>query len=279
MDKKILVSFAVGCVSGALLHKLYLFGKAYYEKEVAEPFDDNPGVDGEETDSNDTSSDSDVELEIEFPEYDYSKDPSEYMIERELANVDYRDTEYYNEDEEEHDLKYDPNSDEALEQWVSIKTANVMKVSNVRILYRLFEHEWIIPEECHEADSILMDNLVEERLEFFGPESKWINQVTIAEVILHLAGLLEFDLGEDIPVDWLEFMFENLLLYPNIDDEDLMELLNDLTNHQYYVDGDNYGHGVFRLKEPEMGFMDGYYRFVDNVLSKNMTFKFKGVDW
>lgn len=147
-------------------------------------------------------------------------------------------------EEEMKELRFPPNSNEALNQYINMKLAEFQKDSELeKILIRLFA----IPfRPTNPSDKATWDLLVEERREFFGPSSH-NNHVTIAELILYYANYLDFDLSGGI-ASWTAQLVYNLELSSGIGSATLDSLVDSLTRH--ILTNDN-GYGMFALNDDE----------------------------
>lgn len=152
--------------------------------------------------------------------------------------------EYLKEEKEVEELRFPPNSNEALDQFINMKLAEFEKNSELeKILIRLFT----IPfRPTNPSDKATWDLLVEERREFFGPSSH-NTHVTIAELILYYANYLDFDLSGGI-ASWTAQLVYNLELSSGIGSATLDSLVDSLTRH--ILTNDN-GYGMFSLNDEE----------------------------
>lgn len=152
--------------------------------------------------------------------------------------------EYLKEEKEVEELRFPPNSKEALNQFINMKLAEFQKNSELeKILVRLFA----IPfRPTNPSDKATWDLLVEERKDFFGPSSH-NNHVTIAELILYYANYLDFDLSGGI-ASWTAQLVYNLELSSGIGSATLDSLVDSLTRH--ILTNDN-GYGMFSLNDEE----------------------------
>ena len=139
------------------------------------------------------------------------------------------------------DMRYDMNSNEALQQYKAMKLADVQRGEWWDILYRFFDVKF---EPDNEMDDNIKISIEADREEFFGLESiHTVGQATIAEVILHFAELMSLDFGESV-----DYYAEELVA--NIDirrDADLNEYVKVgwlLTHHDLYT---KHGYGIFGL--------------------------------
>ena len=94
------------------------------------------------------------------------------------------------------EMRYDANSEEALQQYKAMKLADVQRSEWGDVLYRFFDVKFT--PTCPMDDNIRI-NIESDREEFFGLESiHTVGQATIAEVILYFAELMSLDFGESV---------------------------------------------------------------------------------
>ena len=186
-----------------------------------------------------------IRAEIDILAMDPEHNPA-FIFEDDLSDetpfID--EEEYLKEEKEVEELRFPPNSKEALDQFINMKLAEFEKGSELeKILVRLFT----IPfRPTNPSDKATWDLLVEERREFFGPSSH-NNNVTIAELILYYANYLDFDLSGGI-ASWTAQLVYNLELSSGIGSATLDSLVDSLTRH--ILTNDN-GYGMFSLNDEE----------------------------
>ena len=169
-------------------------------------------------------------------------------------------------EEEEMVLKHDPNSREARDQFIKMKIAEWSPGDEAHdLLIYLFTFPF---KPTREDDKLLRKVLIYNREDFFGPDSKWNSRITWADVILHYAGLLEFNLGESINY-WTEFLLDNMGVSVVMSSESLDKLLLELSNHTFYNDDTN-RFGLFGLNDDEL---DNAYLVADGQVEPGLTFE------
>lgn len=186
-----------------------------------------------------------IRAEIDILAMDPEHNPA-FIFEDDLSDETpfIEEEEYLKEEKEVEELRFPPNSKEALDQFINMKLAEFQKNSELeKILVRLFA----IPfRPTNPSDKATWDLLVEERREFFGPSSH-NNSVTIAELILYYANYLDFDLSGGI-ASWTAQLVYNLELSSGIGSATLDSLVDSLTRH--ILTNDN-GYGMFSLNDEE----------------------------
>ena len=186
-----------------------------------------------------------IRAEIDILAMDPEHNPA-FIFEDDLSDETpfIEEEEYLKEEKEVEELRFPPNSKEALDQFINMKLAEFEKGSELeKILVRLFT----IPfRPTNPSDKATWDLLVEERREFFGPSSH-NNNVTIAELILYYANYLDFDLSGGI-ASWTAQLVYNLELSSGIGSATLDSLVDSLTRH--ILTNDN-GYGMFSLNDEE----------------------------
>ena len=167
--------------------------------------------------------------------------------------------------EEEEKLLHDPDSLEARMQFIEMKLAEWPHEEGARLmLFNLFAFPF---KPTNEEDKLLRKVLSYNREEFFGPDSKHNSEITWADVILHYAESLEFNLGESIN-HWTEYMLDNMGINVVMSSESLDRLLSDLANHSFYNEDTN-RFGLFGLNDDEM---DNAYLIADDQVEPGLTF-------
>lgn len=148
--------------------------------------------------------------------------------------------------EELETLRYDKNSPEALEQYKAMCLADVINDDSYKIMMMLFE----IPFKSFNEKDNAGDNIQDKRYEFFGDDSVYSEEKTVAELFLYMASLLEFDLDYD--TDRSIKMFIRNLGWSDIhpSDYELVDMCDKLMQFEYWspVSGD---FGIFGLADDE----------------------------
>jgi hypothetical protein len=179
-------------------------------------------------------------------------DYSEYEDEEETEEEIYEDiegpqiSEHIMEEVEE--LRYDPNSKEAREQYIKMELADwVPNEDACQTLNKLFNFPFV-PQ--NDGDNILRTQIIDFKVQFFGFGSKWTKEVTIADVILHYARAAEFNCGESVKY-WAEYFLEYNDLYHGYSSNTIDESLRALNAHTYFNE-ERATFGLFGLTRESM---------------------------
>lgn len=172
------------------------------------------------------------------------------------------------EDKEEdvEQLRYEPNSDEAMNQYVNMRLADISPASPSRdLLSYLFRYVF---EPTTEADHTVAMHIQEERHKFFG-KSRWTNIASIAELFLHYGELADYDMDGGVQ-DYVESYLRNVGITLETPDNELPKIIDDLINHQLF--GKN-GFGMFALTPTSnafgiQGFQVQYNAWIEELLDE-----------
>ena len=186
-------------------------------------------------------------------------DPREVAIQEIVA--------YYggSEEDEEGDVKilrYDVDSLEALKQYKDMRLADLAPISRTKaVMMNLFSRRF---EPLNEHDENILKHIRDSRTEFFGPNSKWLEGATLAELILYFAELTDFDIdgGGEF---WTTDFINNLGISIESSPDQLDEVFDDLLFHDFYS---RKGFGLFCLDGEAMDKVDEW----DKVNNRNRTF-------
>jgi hypothetical protein len=93
-------------------------------------------------------------------------------------------------------LRFDKDSNEALEQYKDMLLAGFDQDTNTyKTLRRLFDTPF---EATNEKDDSIMQRVADRRIDFFGDDSKWIYECTMADVILDFAISADYDMDQGV---------------------------------------------------------------------------------
>lgn len=148
--------------------------------------------------------------------------------------------------EEDKVLKYEPNSREARSQFIRMELAEWPASSQP--YHRMLDlfNEPFIP--TNDGDRDLVDRIIDYKIEFFGPHSKWVNEVTIADLILYYAKRAEFNCGGTVS-EWADrFLDTTSFLSSREGKYSHSETVELLTNHKFYNDNIR-GFGLFGISK------------------------------
>lgn len=168
--------------------------------------------------------------------------------------------------EEDMVLRHDPNSAEARNQYIRMELAEWRYDEETYIcLLDLFQFPFI-PQ--NDGDEDTRNQLLDHRAQFFGHNSKWSNEVSYADLILHYGRKLTFELDEDV-----RFWVDELVAYtefcggmPSRFADDCIKELNAHTYHNEELDT----YGLFGLSSEEM---DGAITQARSHVDKEVTYE------
>lgn len=168
--------------------------------------------------------------------------------------------------EEEKKMKYDPNSREAFDQYMRMMVAesNSWNVVRDQLLY-LFTFPFT---PTNQGDKLLRNSLIYNREEFFGPDSKWNERISWADVILHYSDQLVYNL-DGPKTYWTEFILNNIGINTTMSSETIDQILESIANHQYYNPSTD-RFGIFGLTDDEL---DAAYLIADDQVEPALTFE------
>lgn len=194
-------------------------------------------------------------------------DLAEEMVEDNFGNGTWIPTEpdYEEYESEENPLRYPPNSLEAMNQYKAYRLSEISHMNELRsLLYNLFEIPFV-PKPEFDKDAIVLEHIKEERLEFFGPESRYVEEGSIAELFLYFANMLSLDLDRPFN-DTLSYLLECADISPYTHSAVLLAILESLTTHSY-TNPDKGTIGLFGLpgdsKAYGISFNEEYWRYCD----------------
>lgn len=157
---------------------------------------------------------------------------------------------FYSEDEDVIDeLRYEPNSSEAREQFINMELVVLGRNNDTRdIIAMLYDHPFT--PMCDEDENLKV-RLADHRIKFFGMKSRWIKAITFGDVIMYYAKSAQYHCGNDIRY-WVDYF----LTCANIKDitmtsdefEDVIRVLN---THNFFNE-ELQTHGLFGLSSTQM---------------------------
>lgn len=157
---------------------------------------------------------------------------------------------YFEEDKDVIDeLRYEPNSVEAREQYFNMELVVLGRDNDTRdIVSMLYDHEFV--PMCDE-DQNLKVRLIDHRIKFFGMTSKWNKQVTFGDVIMYYGKAAAYNCGDDVR-HWVDYFLTcadlNNIILTSEEIEDKVRVLN---THNYFNE-DLQSHGLFGLTSSQM---------------------------
>lgn len=168
---------------------------------------------------------------------------------------------------DEGQLRFPPNSREAMEQYKAYRLAELGQFTPQRdVMYRMFEDpfEPTLPE-----DSQVLDHIREARIEFFGEESHFVNQASMAEVYLHFAFLVAVDLDIVFELKVAQLL-EVTGITPQTTSLERINIFQALNDHQFQ-NGTRVGLFGTDIREGgQLGvsYMKEYYKHCDAELAR-----------
>ena len=196
--------------------------------------------------------------DISVEDYDIEEDalPIVQYEYEEYLRENGEDVETYEEDEEEEldILRYEPNSQQAKDQYHMILLSDFDRYSrDYTLLNRLLQVPFSGDPQVNE---IMLDNVREDKAYFYGPESKWLDETSWGDVIIYFANRAMFDLCNSsdywfgVYMDTLGFSTDS-----NVSDQEFDEIVDSLCNNYFY--GANFGlFGLSREQVLEAGKID-----------------------
>lgn len=151
--------------------------------------------------------------------------------------------------EEDMVLRYEPNSQEARNQFIRMELAEWVPIREevYTIMLNLFDISF---DTENDGDWDLKTKIIDHRVQFFGFGSRWSKEVTMADVILHFAKLAVFNLDESVKF-WVEYFLEHNEFEIGMDRHHMDDLVEALNNHTYF--NDRLGtYGIFGLSPESM---------------------------
>lgn len=165
------------------------------------------------------------------------------------------DVAYEEDEEEELDiLKYEPNSLEAKDQYHMLLLSDFDRYSrDYTLLNRLLQ----VPFSGDpQVNGFMLDNVLEAKEHFYGPDSVWLDVTSWGDVIIYFADRAEFDLGYTRDYWFGTFMDTiGFSTDDNVSDQEFDEIVDSLCNNYFY--GANFGlFGLSREQVLEAGRFD-----------------------
>lgn len=153
---------------------------------------------------------------------------------------------------DEKDLRYDSNSIKAWMQFMNYMLSDFEEDSNIKlIMYKLFDTEFVPADK---DDQTIVSRCMDERLNFFGEDSKYYgdSNISLAEVILDFSNRADFDYDHGVPF-WTEAIINDLPIDESTSVDELCALSVDIANLEFRQDVTKYYlYGLFALRDDEM---------------------------
>lgn len=150
--------------------------------------------------------------------------------------------------EEDRKLRYEPSTMDALKQFKRMELAELAHDTDVyQTMLRLFDFPF---QPTNDGDDMLRTQIIDYRVQFFGFGSRWVKQVTFADVILHYARSAHFNCDESIGY-WVDYFLGFNDLWYQYSSSAIDASINTLNAHQYYND-ERQTFGLFGLTRNAM---------------------------
>lgn len=168
--------------------------------------------------------------------------------------------------EEDKTLRFDPNTLQARDHFIKMELAELMpSTPEYQIMKRLFDFHF---EPLCDGDDILYSQLADHRAEFFGPNSKWNDNVSMADILTHYARLSDFDLSGGVGM-WLNTFVNNTSFYELASSVDFDIIIQHLNQH-VYINPKTGLRGIFGLTEETFFFA---IDMADNTIDGEVTYE------
>ena len=140
-------------------------------------------------------------------------------------------------------LRYDKDSIQAVEQYNEMMLADFDRGTDEWMVLRMLLDQPVLTGL--QADEITANNILEQRMEFFGPDSKWIHVWTWGEVLLFYGTRAARDMPSKSYMDYVEDWVIDLNLDPDYPDNFDLEV-TDLNSSARWFNGI---YGLFSLDD------------------------------
>lgn len=168
--------------------------------------------------------------------------------------------------EEGNELRYEPNSVEALRQF---RQMELMEWQPNEDTYQTLEMLFDFPfEPQNDGDEMLRNQIIDYRAHFFGITSKWVKLVSYADVILHYAKKVQFNCDETVGY-WTNYFLEFNNLFHGYSSQAIDEEIRELNAHTYFNE-ERATFGLFGLTRESM---DQAIRIADGNIDRSVTYE------
>lgn len=140
-------------------------------------------------------------------------------------------------------LKYDINSEQALEQFNEMMLADFDRGSDEWFILRSLLDEPVLSDIPQ--DQTTASNIIERRSEFFGPDSRWSNEWSWGEVFIYFGSRAARDLPSESYMDYVE----NWIVDMGVDIDYMESVVQDLNNTEFWYNG---VYGIFSLYDEDV---------------------------
>ena len=156
----------------------------------------------------------------------------------------------YDDDEDDEDVMEEggdimrkgtnPNSLQALEQYINMLTADFEKNSKNEKMIRLLFDIPFNPETA--GDKVLWESLQNKRFDFFGSMSAWGPRVSWGDVFIHFAESIDYEIGGGV-YNWVNYLIKHTQLDPRMSTAEIKFELTQIAKHNFI----NHSTGMFGL--------------------------------
>lgn len=168
--------------------------------------------------------------------------------------------------EEDKVLRFEPNSQKALEQYIKMELAEWLPMEpSYQAMLRLSSFPF---EPKNDGDHILLTQIIDYRAGFFGMASIWTQQVSFADVILHYARLTDFNCGGGVR-SWVDHILEHNQFDDLRTSAQIDEAIDRLNDHTYFNE-ELVTFGLFGLTRDQM---DDAARVAHMNIDKQLTYE------
>jgi hypothetical protein len=168
--------------------------------------------------------------------------------------------------EEDRKLRYEPSSMDALKQYKRMELAELMHNSEVyQTMLRLYDFPF---QPTNDGDELLRTQIIDYRVQFFGFGSRWVQQVTFADIIMHYARLAQFNCDETIGY-WVDYFLNFNDLWYQYSSSSIDATINTLNVHQYFND-ERQTFGLFGLTR---NYMDQAIKLANRNIDSSVTYE------
>lgn len=168
--------------------------------------------------------------------------------------------------EEDRKLRHEPNSVDAMNQYIRMELAEWMPLEDTyQTMLKLFDFPF---KPMNDGDHDLLTNIIDYRVQFFGFNSRWVQNITFADVILHYARLADYNCGEGVRY-WVEYILDFNEFDSRTPSHTVDLLLNRLNSHTYF-NQDRQTFGLFGLTRQSM---DQAIKIANLNIDKTITYE------
>ena len=168
--------------------------------------------------------------------------------------------------EEDKVLRHEPNSMEALQQYMKMELAEWVPMEETyQTLLKLFNFPFV-PQ--NDGDHLLMTKIIDYRVQFFGFNSRWVKEVSFAEIILYFAKSIDYNVGGGVR-QWVG----HILNYNDLDhlatSGKIDGVLERLNSHTYFNEHTG-TYGLFGLNEQ---YINSAIEIAQRNVDKSLTYE------